>query len=110
MEFIPVVELVAHPGGGVPVPFYAYRAPWSFFGNLYGLDQQHNVWKASLSYVTGAHNFKFGYQAGFLREKQTRNSVTSGIANYLFYPQPPITVASINLSLRSLELGIELGE
>ena len=48
MDFIPVVELVAHPGGGVPVPFYAYRAPWSFFGNLYGLDQQHNVWKASL--------------------------------------------------------------
>ena len=24
----------AHPGSGVPLPFYAYRAPWSFFGNI----------------------------------------------------------------------------
>ena len=32
-----------------------------------------------------------------------------GIANYLFYPQPPSTVASITLS-RSLELGVELRE
>jgi hypothetical protein len=92
LDYIPVVELVPHPGGGVPVPFFAYRAPWSFFGNLYGLDQQHNVWKASVSYVTGAHNFKVGYQAGYLVEKQTRNSVTSGIQNYLFFDGFPISL------------------
>jgi len=27
-----------------------------------------NTWRASLSYVTGAHNYKFGYIGGFLRE------------------------------------------
>ena len=34
MDFIPVIELVPHPGSGTPLPFYAYRAPWSFFGNI----------------------------------------------------------------------------
>jgi hypothetical protein len=49
MNFIPVVELIpGAPGsGGVPVGFYAYRAPWGFFGNTFGNDQQHNVWRAS---------------------------------------------------------------
>ncbi|HEY6507385.1 MAG TPA: hypothetical protein VIY56_05190, partial [Vicinamibacterales bacterium] len=92
MDFIPVVELVAHPGSGVPLPFYAYRAPWSFFGNLYGLDQQHNVWRASLSYVTGSHNMKVGYGAGFLVENQTRTAVNSGIQNYLFFDGFPISL------------------
>ena len=92
MDFIPVVELLAAPPGtgGVPVGFYAYRAPWSFFGNLYGLDQQHNVWRASASYVTGAHSLKVGYSAGHLVEKQTRNSVTSGIQDYFFLGGYPI--------------------
>ena len=47
------------------MPFFAYRAPWSFFGNTYGNDQQHNVWRASATYVTGAHSMKFGYQAAY---------------------------------------------
>jgi hypothetical protein len=92
MDLIPVVELVAHPGSGVPLPFYAYRAPWSFFGNLYGLDQQHNVWRASLSYVTGSHTMKVGYGAGFLVENQTRTAVNSGIQNYLFFDGFPISL------------------
>jgi hypothetical protein len=92
MDFIPVVELVPHPGSGTPVPFFAYRAPWSFFGNLYGLDQQHNVWRASASYVTGAHNMKIGYSAGYLVEKQSRTAVNSGIANYLFFDGFPISL------------------
>jgi hypothetical protein len=92
LDFTPVVELMAAPAntGGVPVGFFAYRAPWSFFGNLYELDQQHNVWRASASYVTGSHSFKVGYHAGFLIEKQTRNSVTSGISDYFFLGGSPI--------------------
>ena len=92
LDFIPVVELVAHPGGGVPLPFYAYRSQWSFFGNNYGLDQQHNVWRASMSYVTGSHNLKVGYGAGYLVENQTRTSVNSGIQNYLFFDGFPISL------------------
>jgi hypothetical protein len=92
LDFIPVVELVPDPGRGTPVPFYAYRAPWSFFGNLYGLDQQHNVWRASMSYVTGAHSLKVGYGAGFLVEDQTRTAVNSGIQNYLFLGGTPISL------------------
>ena len=92
MDFIPVVELVAHPGGGVPVPFFAYRAPWSFFGNTYGNDQQHNVWRASASYVTGAHNIKAGYQAAYQVESQHHESVNSGIQNYLFFDGFPISL------------------
>ena len=84
MDFIPVVELVPHPGSGTPLPFYAYRAPWSFFGNLYGLDQQHNVWRASMAYVTGSHNLKVGYSAGYLVENQTRTAVNSG------HPELPV--------------------
>src|SRR5688572_738191 len=92
MDFIPVIELVPHPGGGVPLPFYAYRAPWSFFGNVADIDQQHNVWRASASYVTGSHQLKAGYQAAFQIEKQHHYSVDSGIQNYLFFDGFPISL------------------
>ena len=92
MDFIPVIELVPHPGGGVPLPFYAYRAPWSFFGNIADIDQQHNVWRASASYVTGAHQFKAGYQAAYQIEKQHHYSVDSGIQQYLFFDGFPISL------------------
>ena len=92
MDFIPVIELVPHPGTGTPLPFYAYRAPWSFFGNIADIDQQHNVWRASASYVTGAHNMKVGYQAAYQIEKQHHYSVDSGIQNYLFFDGFPISL------------------
>ena len=92
MDFIPVLELVPHPGTGTPLPFYAYRAPWSFFGNIADIDQQHNVWRASASYVTGAHNLKVGYQAAYQIEKQHHYSVNSGIQNYLFFDGFPISL------------------
>jgi hypothetical protein len=61
---IPVTEL--SPLAGVPVPNFTYRGWQSSPSN----DQQHNVWRASLAYVTGAHNMKFGYQAAFQVQKQ----------------------------------------
>ena len=50
----------------MPVPFFSYRSTANPLGN----DQQHNVWRASVSYVTGAHSFKFGYQAAYQVQKQ----------------------------------------
>jgi hypothetical protein len=47
---------------GVPVPNFIYHGWNSAASN----NQQHNVWRASATYVTGAHGFKVGYQAGFL--------------------------------------------
>jgi Carboxypeptidase regulatory-like domain len=55
---------------GVPVPNFTYRGWNSAASN----DQQHNVWRASLSYVTGAHNMKFGYHAAFEVYHQFQNA------------------------------------
>ena len=49
------------PAAGVPVPNFTYRGCCTSTTN----DQQHNVWRASASYVTGSHNMKFGYQAAY---------------------------------------------
>ena len=46
---------------GVPFPNFTYRGWNSAPSN----NQQHNIWRASLAYVTGAHSFKVGLQAGF---------------------------------------------
>jgi hypothetical protein len=46
---------------GVPVPNFTYHGWNSAASN----NQQHNIWRASMSYVTGAHSFKVGYQAAY---------------------------------------------
>ena len=58
---------------GVPVPNFTYRGWASAASN----NQQHNIWRASLAYVTGAHNFKFGYQAAYQVYRQSRMSTTN---------------------------------
>ena len=50
------------------------------------------MWRASASYVTGAHNLKVGYQAAYQIEKQHHYSVNSGIQNYLFFDGFPISL------------------
>jgi hypothetical protein len=59
---IGVTELSA-VGGRVPRANYGYRAV-SQYNDNYG---NPNNWRASASYVTGAHNLKVGYQGQFLR-------------------------------------------
>ena len=54
---------------GVPVPNFTYRGWNSAASN----NQQHNIWRASLSYVTGAHSFKVGYQAAYEVYRQVQN-------------------------------------
>jgi hypothetical protein len=51
---------------GVPFPNFTYHGWASSPSN----DQQHDVWRASVSYVTGAHSFKVGYQAAYEVYKQ----------------------------------------
>jgi hypothetical protein len=57
--FIPVQERSL--AGGVPVPNMVYHG----YAGLNNNHQTHNVWRASLSYVTGAHSVKAGYQAAY---------------------------------------------
>lgn len=64
-NFIPVTEQSTL--GGVPLSNYTYRG-WAASGSV---DQQHAVWRGSVSYVTGAHNLKVGYQGAFLDSGNT---------------------------------------
>ena len=57
--FIPVQEQSI--AGGVPVPNMVYHG-YAGLNNNY---QTHNVWRASASYVTGAHSMKVGYQGAY---------------------------------------------
>jgi hypothetical protein len=65
IDFIPVTEQSTL--GGVPTSNFIYHG-WPATGSV---DQQHATWRGSLSYVTGAHNFKLGYQAAYLVSKNT---------------------------------------
>jgi len=75
-SIVSITELSA-VGTGIPVPFFTYRSTANPLGN----DQQHNVWRASMSYVTGAHSAKFGYQAAYQVQKQ----FTIGNPNMISY-------------------------
>jgi hypothetical protein len=66
-NFVAVTELSA--AAGVPVPNFTYRGWASAPSN----NQQHNIWRASLAYVTGAHSFKVGYQAAYEVYRQIQN-------------------------------------
>ena len=57
--FIPVQEQAL--SGGVPVPNMVYHG----YAGLSNNHQTHNVWRAALSYVTGAHSMKVGYAAAY---------------------------------------------
>jgi hypothetical protein len=75
-SIVSITELSA-AGTGVPVPFFTYRSTANPLGN----DQQHNVWRASASYVTGSHSVKVGYQAAYQVQKQ----FTFGNPNMISY-------------------------
>ena len=47
--------------GGVPVPNMVYHG----YAGLNNNHQTHNVWRASATYVTGAHSMKAGYQGAY---------------------------------------------
>ena len=63
-DFTPVTEVNS---AFVPIANYTYRGLDNFFDNK----QSPNNWKVNLSYVTGAHNMKFGYQGNYYIEETT---------------------------------------
>ena len=68
-EMIPVFELLSNAATQTPAGAFTYRG----VGTSPTLDQQHNSYRASASYVTGSHNIKLGYQGGFLVHHQWTN-------------------------------------
>jgi hypothetical protein len=90
-DMIPVTETAAlfnaqtNPLGN-PVGNFSYRGWASAASN----DQQHNVWRASASYVTGAHSLKIGYQAAYQVQHQRQNDGTNALA-YTFTNRVPVS-------------------
>ena len=76
-SIVSITELIDTPANDIPVPFFTYRSTANPLGN----DQQHNVWRASAAYVTGAHSMKLGYQAAYQVQKQ----FTIGNPNMISY-------------------------
>jgi len=64
-----IAVLEQSTAAGVPVPNFTYHGWASAASN----NQQHNIWRASMSYVTGAHNFKVGLQSAYEVYRQTQN-------------------------------------
>ncbi|HEY9467965.1 MAG TPA: carboxypeptidase regulatory-like domain-containing protein [Vicinamibacterales bacterium] len=83
-DFIPVQEQVSSPTTGTPVGNFTYRG-WASAGSN---EQFHNVWRASASYVTGAHSMKVGYQAAFQVQKNFQN--VGSPLSYIFNNRNPI--------------------
>jgi hypothetical protein len=67
---IPVTEQSANALTRVPIANFIYRG----LGTSPTLEQFHNSYRASASYVTGAHNLKFGYQGAYLVHYQWTNA------------------------------------
>jgi len=85
LDFIPVTELSV--GGGVPLAGYTYRG----LGSYSRFTSRNNQWRASMSYVTGAHRAKVGYAGGLLSFNSETHAGTSGLA-YTFFNRTPISL------------------
>ena len=81
-SFIPVQEQSTL--GGVPIGNFTYRG-WASAGSN---EQAHNVWRASATYVTGAHSLKAGYQAAFQVQKNFQNA--GSLLSYTFNNRSPV--------------------
>ena len=82
-DFIPVTETTASPVSRVPIGQFAYRGWNSSPTN----DQQHNVWRASATYVTGSHSMKFGYAAAY--QVQHQFQIAGSQLSYTFTNRTP---------------------
>ena len=89
---IPVTEQNA--AAGVPIANFTYRGWNSAASN----DQQHNVWRASATYVTGAHSLKVGYQAAYQIQHQTQNA--DSMVSYTFSSPSPSSPTPASFALR----------
>ena len=86
------------PSCSCSIPGLISRHPGLANGGFSRSDIGTHEWRASLSYVSGAHNMKFGYQGGFstptknyfydstIIQVQTNNGVPNRITENLAYP------------------------
>jgi len=87
LSAIPVQEQSPTACCGLPVGNFTYRG-WASAGSN---EQFHNVWRASGTYVTGAHSLKVGYQAAFQVQKNFQNELSP--IRYVF--NSPALVAGV---------------
>jgi hypothetical protein len=81
---IPVVEQVSNALTQTPIANFTYRG----LGTSPTLEQFHNSYRASASYVTGAHTVKIGYQGAYLVHYQWTNAYGPQMS-YRFNNQVP---------------------
>ena len=85
-DLIPVTEQSTN--AGVPFANYLYRG-WLAQPSQ---DQKHATWRSSLSYVSGSHNLKVGYQGGFMVAKTTTQVAQQ--LSYTFNNGSPIQLST----------------
>ena len=51
----------------MPFANFIYRG----FNPAPSSNQKHATWKGAMSYITGSHNMKWGYQAGYMSNRNT---------------------------------------
>ena len=85
-NLIPVTEQSTN--AGVPFANYLYRG-WLAQPSQ---NQKHLTWRASLSYVSGSNNLKFGYQGGFMVAKTTTQVAQQ--LSYTFNNGAPIQLST----------------
>ena len=83
----PVTEQAANTQFGAPVASLTYRG----LDNMLDDDQRQSSWRASLSYVTGAHNMKVGYQGSLAIDDQ-HDFANATQLTYTFLRGVPTTV------------------
>ena len=86
INLIPVTETQGIDGHRANFSYRGIYDPiaYAFADN----DANPNNWRASLSYVTGAHNMKFGYQGSYQRSLQGRAANTT-LLRYVFNNRQP---------------------
>jgi len=100
-NLIQVTEQTANATTGVPVGNFVYRA----LDSRSVIDQAPNTWRASATYVTGAHNMKFGTQGTYNITENLANAGDTRMA-YRFNTGVPnqftMRLAPVETSNRSL--------
>jgi hypothetical protein len=90
LDLIPVTEVAAIDGHRAN---FTYRGIFDPLGFAYAdNDASPTNWRASVSYVTGAHNLKFGYQGSYQKSLQAREA-NDTLMRYTFNNRTPTSVS-----------------
>ena len=91
INLIPVTEQAARLG--VHPANFSYRGAFDPLGFGWAdNDANPNNWRGTMSYVTGAHNLKFGYQGSYQKSLQGRQANES-LMRYTFNNGTPVSVS-----------------